>query len=78
MTVADCLHEYENLGQRVFGKPRMASLRTNPASFWTKYSASGLEKVFKDVTERRCELDARGEYNFNAPTFPTMEGTCNV
>jgi hypothetical protein len=78
MTVADCLEEYENLGRRVFGKPRRASLRHNPASLWNKFSARRLKKVFKDVAKRRCELDARGNHTFVDPTFPTMEGTCNV
>lgn len=78
MTVADCLDEYENLGQRVFGKPRLISQRNVPIVPWPKYSARGLEKVFRDVTRRRCEASAIKQHNFNVPTFPTIEGTCNV
>ena len=55
MTVPDCTYEYEKLGEEVFGKPRM--LYTLRCGFGnrTKYKAADLERVFRDVAERRVE-----------------------
>jgi hypothetical protein len=78
MSVADCLQEYENLSHQIFGKPRWFSQRNLGFVPWSKYDAKAMEKVFQDVTRRRCERSALGPNQFSPPLFPTMELTCSV
>jgi len=53
MTIDDCIDEYANMGERIFGNPRTFSLR-GPIP-WTreKYDEKKLEAVIKDVVKRR-------------------------
>jgi hypothetical protein len=76
MNVEDCRKEYEDLSHRIFGKPRWCSQRNVGVVPWSKYSAKAMEKVFKDVTSRRCESSAWTRHHFNAPTLPTTPNTC--
>ena len=76
MNVLDCLKEYEGLSHEIFGKPRWISQRTVLVAPWPKYSAHKMEKVFQDVTRRRCENSAWDQHTYTAPTFPTIENTC--
>jgi hypothetical protein len=55
MPVWDCLQEYENMGNLIFGRPRIISQRNIGIVPWEKYSAKALEKAFKQVTADRCE-----------------------
>ena len=81
MTVKDCLDEYERMSNDIFGKPRLLSQRNTLILPWTKYSASAMEKAFKDVTARRCSKAERAsldsQYRVN-PKFETMDGTCSM
>lgn len=55
MTVADCLHEYEQMAGRVFRRPRLFSeLRTGIIKR-ARYSGKDLENVLQEVVARRCE-----------------------
>ncbi|KAF2471780.1 FabD/lysophospholipase-like protein [Lindgomyces ingoldianus] len=75
MTVQDCLYEYKEMGNKIFGKPRLVSQPNTGIISRPKYSASALEEVFKDVTARRCEhVDQR----IKEVTFPSMPGLCNT
>lgn len=49
MTVDDCIAEYENFGQRVFGNPRPLALG---AVMWHKFDHRVLQAVIESVTER--------------------------
>jgi hypothetical protein len=55
MSVADCMYEYENLGGRVFGRPNLLHTQRLLVTNIPKYNAKELERVFRDVTERRAE-----------------------
>lgn len=74
MTVLDCLHEYETMSHKIFGKPRVVSQRNIGIVPWPKYSAAAMEKAFKEVTARRCEYNKQ----INPVTFPSREGLCNT
>ncbi|KAA8568084.1 hypothetical protein EYC84_008495 [Monilinia fructicola] len=53
MNIDDCIQEYENLGKEVFAHPRIFSIR-GPIPFKRgKFDHRKLEKVIKDVVERR-------------------------
>lgn len=79
MTVRDCLDEYENLGAKIFGKPRFFTpLRISALYAITnrpKFDASLAEDVFEDVSRRRCGLDEKLEPSIN---YPTSEGVCKM
>ena len=76
MTVPDCIYEYKTLGQEVFGKPRTFAAINIGVSNRHKYSATNLEKVFKEVTKRRNER-TDGEV-FGKITFPSRRGLCTT
>ncbi|KAK7180469.1 phosphorylase superfamily protein [Paraphaeosphaeria sporulosa] len=81
MTVKDCLCEYENMSNQIFGRPRLLSQRNALIPGWTKYSASRMEKAFKKVTTRRCNQADRNELDSergNEPGFKTIKGTCSI
>ena len=73
MTVPDCITEYENLSQEVFGKPRFFTTLRFGVGNRTKYRAAKLKKVFEDVTERRSEQSEDGRV-----TFPSERGLCRT
>lgn len=52
MNVEECLTEYRNLGESVFGHPRPLAFG---AMLMHKYSSKNLEAVIQDVTRRRSE-----------------------
>ena len=76
MTVPDCIQEYRNLGQKVFGKPRFFTTINFGVGKMYKYKAARLENVFKDVTKRRNE-QPDGDY-FGKITFPSKRGLCTT
>ncbi|KAI9649163.1 hypothetical protein NHQ30_001730 [Ciborinia camelliae] len=53
MNIDDCIQEYENLGQRIFGQPRKFSMRGPIPWNQEKYDHHKLEEVVKDVVRRR-------------------------
>lgn len=78
MTVRDCLQEYEEMSNLVFGKPRPISQRNVGFVTWPKYDAKAMSNAFKEVTRRRGEkLD--GSTDTHPPhKFETKTGTCSV
>ena len=55
MTVPDCIAEYQNLASTIFGKPRLVcALRVGVLPV-NKYNTERLEKVFREVQQRRSE-----------------------
>jgi hypothetical protein len=57
MSVDECLKDYADFAQKVFGRPRWASYRFSPL-FWfcAKYSGDRLRDVVKQVVEDHiCE-----------------------
>lgn len=79
MTVKDCLHEYEQMSNRIFGNPRILSQRNTYILPWTKYSAAAMAKAFQDVTARRCSIaERKALYAIvpENPKFETVDGTC--
>ena len=74
MTITDCLFEYRNLGQEVFGKPRMISTLRFGLGARHKYKAERLEKAFKNVSVRRNEQPGPNE--MSEITFPSGRGLC--
>lgn len=75
MTVVDCLDEYENMGHHIFGKPRPLSQRNIGIVPWPKYSADAMERVFKDVAERRRQKRS-DDLDTSRATFKTIDDTC--
>jgi hypothetical protein len=75
MTVLDCLGEYEKLGERVFGKPRLIR---QPDHFigLHKFDAKKLQEVFEEVTFFHPE-DREGSTD-GPITFATEPGLCKV
>ena len=61
MTIPDCIFEYQTLAQEVFGKPRLISTLRFGLGVRAKYKAERLEKVLKDVSNRRNEQPEPGE-----------------
>lgn len=61
MNVDDCIRDYEQFGEKVFGHPRLFHLRS--PLFWVrdKYDHKILEKVIKEVIENRVP---------HVPNFP--------
>lgn len=53
MSIDDCIHDYEQFGDRVFGHARWFHVRS--PLFWIrpKYNHKTLEKVVKEVVETR-------------------------
>lgn len=75
MTVPDCLHEYENLGREIFGKPRIFTQLNFFLPHRTKYKGETLQRVVEDVTARRSEL----LYDtLRRVTFPSKRGLCRT
>lgn len=64
MSIDDCIAEYENLGPKVFAHPRWFHLRS--PLFWPrdKYDHRSLEKVIREVIDRRSPFVAGGDKNF--------------
>ena len=75
MTVLDCINEYENLGEKVFGKPRLFYTMRFVLGDRTKYNAARLQKVFEEVTARRNEYLAEPDRSI---TFPSGRGLCKT
>jgi hypothetical protein len=73
MSVDDCIHEYLELGGKVFGKPRHLYALVLPV--WrfkrTKYDADVLKKVIEDVANRHGRRD-------DAKLFESEEGLCQT
>ena len=55
MTVPDCMQEYTDLAEKVFGQPRHFSTLRFLIGNRAKYKTTKLENVLKNVTERRTE-----------------------
>ena len=67
MTVADCLHEYEQMAGRVFRRPRLFSEIRTGIITRAKYRKKDLENVLQEVVARRCER--RQDSGGNPATF---------
>ena len=74
MTVPDCKLEYENVAEKVFGKPRHITTLNFGLVDRTKYDAANLKKVFEEVTKRRSEQISHGQ----RITFPSKSGLCKT
>ena len=75
MTVLDCIIEYRNLAQQMFGKPRVLTRQIGSDRY--KYNADELEEAFKEFTNRRSEKIQQGE-EFRRITFPSGKGLCRT
>ena len=75
MTVLDCIDEYENLGEKVFGKPRMFFTMRFLLGDRTKYKGTRLQQVFEDVSARRNEYLVEPDRSI---TFPSGRGLCKT
>lgn len=75
MTVLDCILEYKNLGEEIFGKPRFWTELHFPIGIHrTKYDANNLKRVFEDVTKRRIEETGQ----ILPATFPSERYMCRT
>lgn len=74
MTVAHCITEYENLAQRIFGRPRFFIAMRFGMGSRCKYDHNAAEKVFQDVVERRNQQAPGGR--FVKVRFPMGRGAC--
>ena len=74
MTVADCITEYENLAQMIFGRPRFFVAMRFGMGGRCKYDHKAAEKVFQDVVERRNQKVPSGR--FVKVKFPMDRGAC--
>jgi hypothetical protein len=73
MTVKDCLEEYRDLGDKIFGNPNF--FRKTRGVPQHKFDSHNLKQVFEDFTYRRAEHRDR----FGGPvTFPTKPGVCKA
>ena len=75
MTVADCIHEYENLAEEVFGKPRFFTTLRFAFGDRTKYSADRLQRVIERVTAGR---DERVNGSQRRPKFSYRRDLCKT
>lgn len=77
MSVADCLHEYENLAEQVFGYPRPLHHAGQLGILFrkNKYSTTRLENAIKDVMRRRGEI---AHDHDDAMQFRTPRGLCRA
>lgn len=71
MTVPDCIQEYKNLGEKVFGKPRTFCTLRFGIIPRERYKAARLEEVFRDVAARREEMQSELQRRI---TFPSGRG----
>lgn len=77
MTVADCLEEYETMGQKIFGNPRWISQRHIGIVKRPKYDAKAMADAFLEVTDRRDAILPGTEVR-PVGTIKTHEGTCSM
>jgi hypothetical protein len=72
MTVCDCIKEYEELGEKVFGHPRLPGF----ATFLThKFDADDLKKAICGVTKRHGDAT---EDEDNEVQYPSHEDLCKT
>ena len=74
MTIADCILEYENLAQTIFGNPRFFITMRFGLGSRCKYDHEVAERVFQDVIARRNE-QSPGDRMGNI-RFPASRGSC--
>jgi len=75
MNVDDCLLEYRDMGQRVFGKPRIFSIR-GPIPFpRERYSEKKLRAVMEEVIKRRATIP---HSNMGNHMFKSSEDRCRT
>jgi hypothetical protein len=76
MTVLDCIKEYENLGGKIFGKPRfLTELHFPFITTRAKYDATKLKVIFEDVTRKRDQLTKEVHRNTK---FPSERDLCRT
>lgn len=75
MTVPDCMLEYETLGAKAFGRPRIFNTLRFGLVDRTKYKADDLKKVFENVAERRSEQTSSDQRRI---PFPSKRGLCKT
>ncbi|KAJ9629468.1 hypothetical protein H2203_001842 [Taxawa tesnikishii (nom. ined.)] len=73
--VDECIEEYENLGQEVFGHPRLFSIRGRLLSLQEKYDEKRLQRVVNDLVLRRLS-DA--QLNMGASNFSSASSLCRT
>ena len=73
MTVADCIIEYQRIGEQVFGKPRMFSTLRFGFGNRPKYQASRLEECFRGIASRRDDASEERKR-----LFPSGRGMCKT
>ena len=76
MTVLECIKEYENLGSKIFGKPRFLTRLQFPiVTDRAKYDAEKLKDIFQDVTRKRDQLTKEVHRNTR---FPSERDLCRT
>jgi hypothetical protein len=83
MTIPDCLHEYKQMGDAIFGNPRhVTRLRTGIVPR-VKYDATKMERAAKAVVARRCsKLEHKEKLQVRLPTtyngIDYVRGACKT
>ena len=75
MPVADCLHVYETLGNRIFGKPRFFTQISFGIIKRTKFKRSVLEDECRSIVSKRREISSNESGD---ATFPSDLGVCGT
>ncbi|KAK4893179.1 hypothetical protein LTR27_008520 [Elasticomyces elasticus] len=80
MTVQDCLHEYENLGNEIFGNAPPFGFRTFRMLLTKqpKYSSGNVERVFRAVVDKRREAKKAVPHSTSRPRFRSEPNICQT
>jgi hypothetical protein len=74
MSIDDCIDEYAQMGDRIFGKPRLFSMRGPIPWAQEKYDYRKLEAAIKDVISRRD----RKPDQFSDSMYPSIPERCRT
>lgn len=76
MSVDACIREYENVGDQIFGHPRLLSIR-GPIPFpRNKHSGKSIQEAIDKVVKRHTTVEQRGMYG--GAYYDTPPGLCRV
>lgn len=75
MTVRDCMKEYREVGDKMFGSPRFFTSYRFGVVDRTIYKGSKSRKVFQEVAERRTEQMNEGQRRI---TIASERGLCRT
>ena len=78
MTVKDCLAEYRDMSNLIFGNPRWISQRNIGIVPWYKYDAQAMSAAFEKVTNRRGEVPDPRLDRKQQRMIKTKTGTCSM